>query len=158
MVRNVRGKWTWLIAAVAMAAIVPAQGADRPFGELIEAVVHHGPDAMLPPHLSVVLGVSPQERQTAVKQAVVRNASMVRTFNVCTENHDDVVILTYDELSHATKVYLASPAGKLRKAVHYQAGAAANERSLADARSDFANEADFWTKFARNQAQAQKSP
>jgi hypothetical protein len=78
---------------------------------------------------------------------------MVRTFNVCTVNHDDVVILTYDELSHTTKAFLTSAAGKLRKAVDYQPGAAANERSLADARSDFTSEITFWTNLAQKPAQ-----
>jgi voltage-gated potassium channel Kch len=153
MVREVAGKRAWLIVAVAMAAFLPAQSATRSLEVFIEAVIRNGLEGKLPAHLSVVLGVSQIERQTAVKQAVIRNASMVRTFNVCTGKHDDVVILTYDELSHATKAYLTSATGKLRKAVDYQPGAAANERSLADASSDFTNEITFWTNFAQKPAQ-----
>src|SRR3979490_2883002 len=97
-VREVAGNRAWLIVAIAMAAILPAQGATRSLEEFIEAVIRNGHEGMLPAHLSVVLGVSQIERQTAVKQAVIRNPSMVRTFNVCTGNHDDVVILSYDEL------------------------------------------------------------
>jgi hypothetical protein len=153
MMSEVAGKRAWLIVAIAMAAILPAQSATRPLEELVEAVIRKGPDGMLPAHLSVVLGVSQIERPTAVKQAVIRHASVVRTFNVCTGNHDDVVILTYDELSHDTKAYLTSATGKLRKAVYYQPGAAANERSLADARGDFASEITFWTNLVQKPAQ-----
>jgi hypothetical protein len=149
----VAAKRAWLIVAVAMAAILPAQSANRSLEPLVEAVIRNGIEGMLPARLSVVLGVSQIERQTPVKQAVIRNVSVVRTFNVCTGNHDDVVILTYDELSHNTKVYLTSAAGKLRKAVYYQPGAAANERSLADAEGDFASEITFWRNYVQKPAQ-----
>jgi hypothetical protein len=145
-VREVAVKRAWL-AAVAMAAMLSAQAAGRSLDGLIESVVRSGADAQLPAHLSVVLGVTAVERTTAVKQAVVRDGSAIRTFNVCTANHEDVVILTYDEQSRSTKAYLVSAKGALRKAVNYQAGAAANERSPADARSDFAYEIGFWTNF-----------
>jgi hypothetical protein len=146
-VREVAGRRAWLAAAVAMAAMLSAQGAGRSIGGLIDSVVRNGPDGLLPAHLSVVLGVSSVERTTPVKQAVIRDGSTVRTFNVCTADHDDVVILTYNEQSHSTKAYLVSVRGALRKAVYYQAGGAANERSPADARNDFADEISFWTNF-----------
>jgi hypothetical protein len=145
-VREVAGRRAWL-AAAALAAMLSAHGASRSLDGLIESVVRSGADAQLPAHLSVVLGVTTVERTTAVKQAVVRDGSAIRTFNVCTANHEDVVILTYDEQSHSTKAYLVSAKGALRKAVNYQAGAAANERSSAEARSDFAHEIGFWRNF-----------
>jgi hypothetical protein len=137
----------WLAAAVAMAAMLSARGASRSLDGLVESVVRSGADAVLPAHLSVVLGLTGVERTTAVKQAVIRDRAAIRTFNVCAAKHDDVVILTYDEPSRSTKAYLVSAKGKLRKAVDYQAGAAANVRSLADARSDFDAEIGFWTDF-----------
>jgi hypothetical protein len=146
-VREVAGRRAWLAAAIAMAAMLSAQGAGRSIGGLVDAVVRNGLDGLLPAHLSVVLGVSPVERTTAVKQAVVRDGSVVRTFNVCAANHDDVVILTYNELTHSTKAYLVSAKGALRKAVYYLAGAAANERSLADASKDYSDEIEFWANF-----------
>jgi hypothetical protein len=111
---------------------------------LIEATVRQGPDSQLPARLSVVLGVSRAEQPTAVKQAVMRNGETVRTFNVCAANHGDVVMITYNERSRSSKVYLVSPAGALRKAVSFQAGAPAAERSLQEASGDFAGELKFW--------------
>lgn len=149
------GNRNWSIVAVAvvtMALMLSAQGAAKSLAGLIDAVIAHGPESRLPAHLSVVLGISSAEQQTAVKQAVVRDGQTVHTFNVCTANHDDVVIMSVNELNHTTKAYLVSAAGELRKAVSYQAGAPATLRPLAEARADFANEMKFWTDFERRQA------
>ncbi len=147
MMREHSGKPLWWVVMLAVVATISAHSATRSLQGLIDAVVRNGPDSQLPPHLSVVLGVSPVERATAVKQAVIRDGHIVRTFNVCAANHGDVVMLTHDEQSQSTKAYLTSSAGNLRKAVFYQAGAAANERSLVDARGDYAAELARWTTF-----------
>ncbi|MHB8721762.1 MAG: hypothetical protein ACYDAH_10240 [Steroidobacteraceae bacterium] len=136
------------------AAIASTQGASRSLDRLIDAVLRQGPASQLPAHLSVVLGVSAVEQPTAVKQAVMREAETVRTFNVCTGNHNDVVMITYNERSRSSKAYLMPPDGKLRKAVSFQAGAPAVERSLNEARSDFAAEIKFWMDVGRQPAAA----
>jgi hypothetical protein len=123
---------------------VSALGAPRSLAGLIDAVIREGPASRLPAHLSVVLGVSRDEQPTAVKQAVIRDGDTVRTFNVSMGNHGDVVMITYNERSRSSKAYLVSPAGELRKAVSFQAGAPATERSLQEARGDFATEIKFW--------------
>jgi len=144
---------SWLVVAVAMSAAVSALGASGSLAGLVEAVLRNGPSSRLPAHLSVVLGISPIEQETAVKQAVVHDGQTVRTFNVCAANAADIVIMSYNEQSRSTKAYLVSPGGKLRKAVSYQAGAPANERSLADARHDLAVEIKFWTDVEHKQGQ-----
>lgn len=152
------GSRSWLIAVVAMAAMaamLSAHGAARSLAGLVDAVVAHGPESRLPAHLSVVLGISRTERETAVKQAVIRDGQTVHTFNVCSAKHDDVVMMSVNEQDHTTKAYLVSAAGVLRKAVSYQAGAPANERSLAEVRGDFANEIKLWTDFERRGAGSQ---
>jgi hypothetical protein len=134
-------------AFVTLAAIFSAQAASHSLKSVIAAVMKNGLDAQLPAHLSVILGVSSVERATAVKQAVIRERTAVHTFNVGAANHDDVVILAYDERDHATKAYLVSNAAELLKAVSYQPGAPANERSLGEARSDFFGELKIWTQY-----------
>jgi hypothetical protein len=143
---------TWSIVAVAMALMLSAHGASGSLVELVGAVLRGGPASRLPAHLSVVLGISRIGQETPVKQAVIRDGQTVHTFNVCAANPGDVVILSYNEQTRSTKAYLVSAAGVLRKAVSYQAGAPANDRPLADARSDFSNEIKFWTDFERGQA------
>jgi hypothetical protein len=151
-VSDFTGNRSWWIVAVAMAAMLSAHGAAKSLAGLIDTVLTQGPESRLPAHLSVVLGISRAERETAVKQAVMRDGQTVRTFNVCAAKHDDVVLMRVNEQDHTTKAYLTTAAGVLRKAVSYQPGAPAIERSLAEARADFANEMKFWTEFERGQA------
>jgi hypothetical protein len=146
------GSRSWLIVAVAIGAMLSAHGAAKSLAGLVDTVVAHGPESRLPAHLSVVLGISRAERETAVKQAVIRDGQTVHSFNVCTAKHDDVVIMSVNEQDHTTKAYLISAAGVLRKAVSYQAGAPANERSLTEARSDLDDEIKLWTSFERRSA------
>jgi hypothetical protein len=163
--RNVKKKIVWPLTAmnamnamnavsaviavtVMMAAPSPAQGAPQPLKSVIDAVVQNGPVNRLPAHLSLVLGLNEGEQGPAVKQAVMRDGTLVRTFNVRIANHGDVVMMAYDEQSRSMKAYFVSEKGKLRKAVAYQAGAPATERSAAEARGDFAKEIRFWTETA----------
>jgi hypothetical protein len=139
---------SWLIVAVAIGAMLSAHGAAKSLAGLVDTVVAHGPESRLPAHLSVVLGISRAERETAV----IRDGQTVHSFNVCTAKHDDVVIMSVNEQDHTTKAYLISAAGVLRKAVSYQAGAPANERSLTEARSDLDDEIKLWTSFERRSA------
>ncbi len=139
------------MAAIAMAAMLPANGAGNSLAGLVDVVVARGPESQLPAHLSVVLGISRAEQQTPVKQAVIRDRQTVHTFNVCVAKHDDVVLMNVDEQDHSTKAYLVSAAGVLRKAVSYRAGAPAIERSTAEARGDLANEIKFWTEAGHRQ-------
>jgi hypothetical protein len=135
-----------------MTVVLSAYGASGSLSGLVGAVLRNGPSNQLPAHLSVVLGINRSEQAMPVKQAVIRDGQTVHTFNVCAANPADVVIVSYNEQSHSTKAYLVSAAGVLRKAVSYQAGAAATDRPLADARGDFANEIKFWTAFEGRQA------
>ena len=138
---------------VALAAGLAARGATtHSLKPLIDTVIRYGPDSQLPAHLSVVIGISQVEQTTAVKQAAARNGAMVRTFNVSVANHDDVVMILYDEQSRAAKAYLSSPAGTLRKAISYQADAPATVRPLGAARDDFAREINFWVEFGKPKA------
>ena len=142
---------SWLVVAAAMTVMLSAHGAADSLAGLVDAVIRNGPASRLPAHLSVVLGISRVEQETAVKQAVIRDGQTVHTFNVCTAKHDDVVIMRVDEQKRSTKAFLVSAAGVLRKAVSYQSGAPAIERSLTEARGDFANEIKFWTDAGRRQ-------
>jgi hypothetical protein len=146
-------KWGWLVAALALSAL-SSRAANGSLQGLIDAVVHNGPASEIPAHLAAVLGVSAVEQSIPVKQAVVRDGTRVRTFNVSTATPTDVVIMSYDEGSRSMKAYLLSAAGELRKAVSYQAGAPATIRPLADARRDFANEMKFWMDFKQKAATA----
>jgi hypothetical protein len=115
---------------------------------LSDAVLRHGPDGQLPAHLSMVLGINRMGQTTPVKQAVIRSVDRVRTFNVCTANHDALVIVTYEERSRTIKAYLLSGSGVLRKAVDYQPGGEPHERALSEAHRDFVRELKFWADYS----------
>jgi hypothetical protein len=143
-----------VLAAVTLAAVAAAQGPPASLKSVIDTVVRNGPDSQLPAHLSLVLGLNKGELGTPVKQAVMRDGAIVRTFNVRTSNHDDVVMMAFDEQKKSMKAFLVTPGGHLRKAVAYQAGAAATERSATEAHGDFAAELKFWTQTAHLPAAA----
>jgi hypothetical protein len=142
----------WLAGTLLMLATLPAQAApprtSASFDELVETTIRRGPDGQLPPHLSVVLGLSALEQNISVKQAVIRGGSAVHVFNVCAANHDDLVILTHNEQDQSTKAYLLSAGGRLRKAVFFRGSEPAQVRSMSEARGDFATEEKFWLDFS----------
>jgi hypothetical protein len=145
-------KGRWFIGALYMLAMFPAQatppGTAESFDELVETTVRRGPDGQLPPHLSVVLGLSTLEQGISVKQAVIRDGSAVRVFNVCAANHKDLVILTHNDREQSTKAYLFSTQGRLRRAVFFRDGEPVQMRSMAEASADFAAEQRFWKDFS----------
>lgn len=147
--RALSGYRRWPAALVAVMAIASAQGEPHSLGALVDTVMRRGPSSQLPAHLSLVLGISRAEQATQVKQAVVRDGVLVRTINVCVAKQDDVVLIAYNETTHASKAYLVSPAGALRKAVAYQAGAPSIERPLKESRADAEREIKFWTDFGK---------
>lgn len=132
---------------IALGAALNAPAAVRPLSALIDAVMRKGPQAQLPAHLSAVLGVGMEAQPTRVRQAILNQGSTMRTFNVCAARREDVVLIRYDERTRFSRAYLVSSAGVLRKPVAFQAGAPPVERSVADARGDFAIEIKFWTDF-----------
>ena len=116
---------------------------------LVDEVVAKGPTSRIPPHLSLVLGITTSEQPTAVKQAVMRDGESMRTFNVLSDQHGDVVLMAYDTRTRASKAYLTNAAGTLRKAVSYQPGEAPTVRKVDEARGDFAAEIQFWSNLSR---------
>lgn len=138
--------------ALLAATTPPVRSADQPLAGLIEAVLHGGPDSQLPANLAAVLGLAKNGQPVTVKQGVARNGATVRTINVRAADRDDVVLMVYDEQSRSMNAFLTSAAGRLRKAVAYQAGDPARERAIAGARNDFVREVAFWTEFQRHGA------
>jgi len=138
--------WVVLLAATGAVAAGPAARADgSSLGRIVDAVVRHGPTTQLPPHLSMVLGLSSVEHAVPMKQAELRDGTKIHTFMVGAADHADLVLLDYDEASGITEAYRLAPSGTLRKAVSYSAGATANEQPAAKARAGLSRELKFWT-------------
>jgi hypothetical protein len=146
------GKLGPFIGVLIVLTSIPAAGALPRFAELIESVLQKGPEAQLPPHLSLALGIGTGDAPLAVKQAVLRDGPEVRVFEVRMANHKDIVILRTNEQEQTTRAYLVSATGKLRKAVFYKAGAEPQQIPPAEAHAALANEIKFWTDFSRRPA------
>jgi hypothetical protein len=147
-------KGAWIIGAFALLANVGAQGAGPALDGLIDSVLRSGRDGELPPHLSLVLGLASGDAPLAVKQAVLRDGSDVRVFNVCVANHKDIVILRTNEQERNTKAYLVSAKGNLRKAVSFEAGGQPQPIPAAQARAATAAEIQFWVGLGQRLAPA----
>jgi hypothetical protein len=146
------GNWVWAAALIPVLAMASAQNAVPLLQPLIGAVLRNGPEGQLPPHLSLVLGLSKSGEPVPIKQALLREGPLVRTFNVSTVDHEDVVLMTYDEQSHSTHAYLTSASGVMRMAVEYETGAQAVVRAKRDAAPDFRAELKRWTSLGKKPA------
>lgn len=136
----------WCAATLAALTLGGPASAESSWARgLADQALREGADAKLPPHVSVVLGLTTREQSTAVKQIVDRAGHEVRTFNVCSTNHSKIVIFAVNEETQATTAYLLSSSGRLRKAVEYSTGAPARELSAAESRAGFSREVRYWS-------------
>ncbi|MBZ5627314.1 MAG: hypothetical protein LAO06_00430 [Acidobacteriia bacterium] len=123
----------------------------RPFSAL---VLQDGADANIPPNLSHMLGLVPDPATVYVKQASHREGPVIRTFNVCKEKHEDIVIWTWQESGgpHST-LYLTSPQGTLRRAVRTETQPdgtiQATHISISAAKAGFQKEKQYWLERAK---------
>jgi len=149
----------WLSLAAVMMCAVGLEAASSPWAQtLAQQALDSGFLSRLPPNVSVVLGLAKPQEGTDVRQLVSKEGHAVRTFNVSVANHADIVIFNVNAQSGATVAYLLNPEGQLRKAVSYQTGEQARELSVAQAKSGFAHEKQFWSERARKAAKGAAPP
>lgn len=112
---------------------------------LTQQALSGGFPATVPPHVAMVLGLTPKGEGVPVKQLVSRADQQVHTYNVSVAKPRQLVIFSVDEKAQNTVVYLLSAAGKLHKAVAYQTGGEPHELPAAEARAGLAREVRFWS-------------
>src|SRR5215469_6469426 len=83
-----------------------------PLARAIDRTLVEGHDAILPPHVSNLLGISPAEHEVPVKQ-FVRMGEPIRGFEVSTAEHNNVVIFVENRAQKQTTFYLMSKRGTL---------------------------------------------
>jgi hypothetical protein len=136
-----------LIAGTFLGGQLPAAA---PWAEtLTQQALNSGFLTRLPAPVSVAFGLAKAEEGTEVRQLLSKSGHRVRTFNVSVANHADVVVFNINAQTGATLAYLVTPDGRLRKAVSYQAGGAAEALAAADAQAGLAREGHFWSARAR---------
>jgi hypothetical protein len=139
------GNSCWAVGIACAALIAPAFGETAWISGLTEQTLRQGTDATLPPHLSVVLGLTDHGESTPVRQIAVRVDHEVRAFNVCSSNHRNLVIFTVDEATQVTTAYLLSPDGKLLKAVSYSPAEPTRKLPTSEARTGFTRAVQYWS-------------
>ena len=129
--------------------------AGKPFARLAERVLHReGRDAHLPPNISHELALTSTLGEVDVKQIAFHlNDKEIIAFNVCIQNHEDIVIFWITDT--AWTYYLTSPKAVLRKAVHFEKSSAESTEfhpqkiSSSLARARFKKEKQCWLDVAK---------
>jgi hypothetical protein len=137
---------TLFTCLVCIMLALPAQSAAPWFSGFTDRVLREGHEALLPPHLALVLGLGTGEKAVAVKQLAVQKEQQIHTFNVCTDKgRMVVVILDYDPETRITKAFLVGSGAKLQRAVSYETGAQPTPLSGAPARIALQKELHYWS-------------
>lgn len=137
---------TILLAAVPLAAQSQKPAAPKTKTRLAQAIdltIKNGHDAILPPHVSNLLGISPEEHETRVKQAVEMGES-IRGLDVSTDEHNDVVVFVENRLTKETTFYLTSRRGLLRRVLSVREGVGYPRRPTKDDQDLFRKEKQYW--------------
>lgn len=109
----------------------------------IDATLEQGRDAILPPHVSNLLGISPDEHEVPVKQAI-QMGEPIRGFEVSTAQPNNVVIWVESRAQKQTTYYLMSKRGTLRKVLEVVEGTGYSRRPTKDDQEEFEKEKQRW--------------
>ena len=145
-----------LAAFVATISVAAEHGsADQaPFRRFSEFVLQNGVNARISPNIAHMLGLVADPAEVAVKQASHREGQVIRTFNVSTEKHGDIVIWTWDQNGGSRlSFYLTSPKGTLREAVRSEQDSSGEYQAvhvpILAAKAGFQKEKQFWLQRAK---------
>jgi len=148
MPRGLRLAATLALAVVAF-SLAHSQKASTPttqqrFALAVNKTLEQGHDASLPPHISHLLGISPDEQKVPVKQQFIEMGQTVRGFEVSAEKHDDIVIFVENQAQGESIFYLVSARGSARKVVSIKAGVGYDRVPTAADRKDLTTEKQYW--------------
>jgi hypothetical protein len=125
-----------------------AENAPRWTDALTKEATTSGFQATLPPHVSMVLGLTKKGESIAVRQLVSRAGQKVHTFNVVVADKGDIVVFVVNEKEQSTVAYLLTARGTLRGAVSYQTGGEPHELAASEAKPGLAREIRYWSDYA----------
>lgn len=109
----------------------------------IDQTIEKGHDGSLPPHISDLLGISPEKKEVPVKQ-MIRMGEPVRGFEVSTQNHNKVVLFIDNRAQKETIFYLTSKTGVLSRVLSVREGMGYPRLPTKDDLSAFAKEKKQW--------------
>jgi hypothetical protein len=120
-----------------------APNAQQRLSLAVNKTLEQGHDAFLPPHISHLLGISPDEQKVPVKQ-FAEIGQTVRGFEVSAEKHDDIVIFVENPSQGESTFYLISARGNARRIVSVRAGVGYDRVPTAADRKDLGAEKQYW--------------
>lgn len=123
----------------------PATHTKSPLGSAIDRTVDQGHDAVLPPHVSNLLGISPGEHEVPIKQ-FVQMGEPIRGFEVSSADHNNVVIFVESRAQKQTMFYLTSRRGGLRKVLSVVEGTGYARVPTKDDKEAFEKEKQRWVE------------
>jgi len=109
----------------------------------IERTETEGRNAILPPHVSDLLGISPDKKEVPVKQLMLMGEP-IRGFEVSTVKPNDVVIWVESRAQQQTTYYLMSRRGTLRRVLAVIEGTGHPRQPTKDDQTAFAKEKQRW--------------
>jgi len=112
------------------------------FAGAIDQTLERGRDALLPPHVSTLLGIA-QEKEVPVKQ-FVEMAELIRGFDVSADDRKNVVIFVENRAEKETTYYLTSRSGTLRKVLAVREGIGYPRLPSKEDRKVFEQEKQTW--------------
>ena len=121
-----------------------APNAQQRLALAVNKTLQQGHDAFLPPHISHLLGISPDEHKVPVKQQFTEMGQTVRGFEVSAEKHDDIVIFVENPSQGESTFYLMSARGNARRVVSVRAGVGYDRAPTATDRAELATEKQYW--------------
>jgi len=113
------------------------------FALAVNKALEEGHDAFLPPHISHLLGISPDEQRVPVKQ-FAEIGETVRGFEVSAAKHDDIVIFVENHSQGENTFYLLSARGTVRRVVSVKDGVGYDRTPTAADRTALAAEKQLW--------------
>ena len=109
-----------------------------------DTVLTAGLHAKIPPHVSVMLGISPDRNECPVSQRFERDGKVVRGFNVSLADKNNIVLFITDEAANEQTYYLTSSRGELRKVVAVREGTGHDLRITSKEKAAFHIELQYW--------------
>jgi hypothetical protein len=128
---------------VAQAPTAAAPKAKSRLATAIDRTLEQGHDAVLPPHVSHLLGISPEEHEVPVKQ-FAEMGEPIRGFEVSAAEHNNVVLFVESRANNQSTFYLSSPRGALRKVLTVIEGIGYARVPTKDDREAFEKEKQYW--------------
>ena len=129
--------------SLAHAQKTSAPKTDKRLALAVSKTLEQGHDVFLPPHISHLLGISPDEQKVPVKQ-LAEMGETIRGFEVSTANHNDIVIFVENQSQGDSIFYLLSATGTVRKVVSVKAGVGYDRAPTAADRTALAAEKKLW--------------